>query len=447
MLAAGRRRRRRPPGTAGAVRLSRWRSRTRCSALDSVPTLPGRGPAGPRRREDWAHDRPATPRDPRRHRRPARAASPTRRCNPPVMFASTYVGSHDTRTARFGYGRVRQPDLAGAGGRDRGPGGRPGPDLRLRDGRRARRARAARPGSTVVLPDNCYLGVAASVDARAARTAGRCAGSTSPTPTPCWPPPRAPTWSGSSRRPTRLIEVADLPAIGAALPGRVRLVVDNTFATPLLQQPLALGADIVLHSATKFIAGHSDALLGALVVGRTPTPSPRSTRSGTTCGAAPGTMEAYLALRGLRTLPLRLARAQANAAGAGRSGWPRTRPSARPLPRSARRPRPRARRPDDGRLRLADLGRAGRRPDRRRLRRRRRLWVFATSLGGVESSSSAAAAGPASCRSSPRAWSGCPSASSTSRTSGPTSPRPSTRQRQRRALSSARVCGGGTSGR
>jgi cystathionine gamma-synthase len=94
----------------------------------------------------------------------------------------------------------------------------------------------------------------------------------------------------------------------------VLFVVDNTFATPMLQRPLESGADIVLHSATKLISGHSDVLLGALV-----TSSDQPERFDAldavrrSFGAAPGPMEAYLALRGLRTLPLRLARAQASA--------------------------------------------------------------------------------------------------------------------------------------
>ena len=71
-------------------------------------------------------------------------------------------------------------------------------------------------------------------------------------------------WIESPANPT--IEVADLPTLGRNIPDKVLFVVDNTFATPLLlQRPLESGADIVLHSATKLISGHSDVLLGALV--------------------------------------------------------------------------------------------------------------------------------------------------------------------------------------
>jgi cystathionine gamma-synthase len=89
-------------------------------------------------------------------------------------------------------------------------------------------------------------------------------------------------------------------------------VVDNTFATPLLQRPLELGADIVVHSATKLIGGHSDLLLGAAV---TADPGElgllREMRGRN--GATPGMLECFLALRGSRTLALRLRQAQDSA--------------------------------------------------------------------------------------------------------------------------------------
>ena len=96
--------------------------------------------------------------------------------------------------------------------------------------------------------------------------AGPCAGSTSPTRRRSSQAAEGAdlVWLESPTNPT--IEVADLPAIGAGLPSSALLVVDNTFATPLLQRPLAARADIVLHSATKLISGHSDVVLGALVV-------------------------------------------------------------------------------------------------------------------------------------------------------------------------------------
>ncbi|MBA3741741.1 PLP-dependent aspartate aminotransferase family protein [Sporichthya sp.] len=110
------------------------------------------------------------------------------------------------------------------------------------------------------------------------------------------------------------LEVADLPTTCAAGRAAGALVaVDNTFATPFGQNPIALGADLVVHSATKFIAGHSDAVLGALVATDTDTLD-RLKEHRRLSGTAPGVMETWLALRGLRTLHLRLERAAANAA-------------------------------------------------------------------------------------------------------------------------------------
>ncbi|GAA1963249.1 aminotransferase class I/II-fold pyridoxal phosphate-dependent enzyme [Nocardioides panacihumi] len=110
------------------------------------------------------------------------------------------------------------------------------------------------------------------------------------------------------------MEVADLPAlIAAAHEVGARVVVDNTFATPILQRPLELGADIVLHSATKYLAGHSDVIMGAVVVGDPSLWDVLKSRRDL-YGAIPGPFEAWLALRGLRTLALRIERASANAA-------------------------------------------------------------------------------------------------------------------------------------
>lgn len=110
-------------------------------------------------------------------------------------------------------------------------------------------------------------------------------------------------WLESPTNPT--LDVADLIAICTSLSARgIPSVVDSTFATPLGQQPLALGATVVLHSATKFIGGHSDLLLGVAI-----TVDPKMYeglfRARTYGGATPGALETFLALRGLRTLPLR----------------------------------------------------------------------------------------------------------------------------------------------
>jgi cystathionine gamma-synthase len=110
-----------------------------------------------------------------------------------------------------------------------------------------------------------------------------------------------------------LMQVADVVAISAATRAAGgRVAVDNTFATPLLQQPLALGADVVIHSATKFMGGHSDLLLG-LAVAADAQEVEGLRRRRMLAGATPGALEAYLALRGLRTMAVRLEKGQQNA--------------------------------------------------------------------------------------------------------------------------------------
>ncbi len=118
-------------------------------------------------------------------------------------------------------------------------------------------------------------------------------------------------WLESPTNP--LMGIADIATICESVrAGGAAVAVDNTFATPLLQRPLDLGADYVVHSATKFIAGHSDLLAGAVVTADSDRWEDLRVQR-TVLGAVLGPMEAYLALRGLRTLPVRLARAQATA--------------------------------------------------------------------------------------------------------------------------------------
>ena len=118
-------------------------------------------------------------------------------------------------------------------------------------------------------------------------------------------------WIESPTNP--LMSVADVAALcaGARRLG-VRSAVDNTFATPLRQRPLELGADVVVHSATKLLSGHSDVLLGATVAAdRAVAETLEAHRR--RHGAVPGPMETWLGLRGIRTLPVRLDRAEATA--------------------------------------------------------------------------------------------------------------------------------------
>lgn len=118
-------------------------------------------------------------------------------------------------------------------------------------------------------------------------------------------------WLESPANP--LMTIADLPTICAAprKPGTI-VAVDSTFATPLLQRPLDYGADVVMHSATKFIGGHSDLLAGVLITRDENLREEFFDRRLLT-GATIGAMEAFLTMRGARSMALRLKQSEANA--------------------------------------------------------------------------------------------------------------------------------------
>lgn len=113
-------------------------------------------------------------------------------------------------------------------------------------------------------------------------------------------------WAETPTNPLlRIIDIAGLSAI--AKQHACLLGVDNTFATPYLQTPMDLGADIVMHSATKYLGGHSDVVMGALVVNDDEL-AERLAFIQNSCGAVPGPQDCFLVLRGLKTLHLRIQR-------------------------------------------------------------------------------------------------------------------------------------------
>lgn len=179
-------------------------------------------------------------------------------------------------------------------------------------------------------------------------------------------------WTESPTNP--MLEVADLAAIfAAAREHGVLSACDNTLSTPLLQRPLALGADVVVHSVTKYLAGHSDVVLGAAVTardGRGPALLETLTRHRTLHGGVAGPMEVWLALRGLRTLHVRVDRASSNAAELARrlAGHDAVE---------------RVRYPGTGAMVAIEVRGGAAAADA--VARRCRLWLDATSLGGVES--------------------------------------------------------------
>ncbi|PZF79431.1 trans-sulfuration enzyme family protein [Jiangella anatolica] len=238
--------------------------------------------------------------------RPARTADAA--LSEPVTFASTYHAGGDV-----GYGRYGNPtwtaletvlgDLEG------------GRALTFGSGLAASSAvfSLLPEGAVVVAPDCAYLGVLDQLRERAAQgrltlrqlpvtdTDGIAAAAKG----------AAMVWLETPTNPN--LDVADVAAVArAARAAGALTVVDNTFATPLRQRPLEQGADIVVHSVTKLLSGHSDVVLGAVVTADDDA-NGRLDAHRRLHGAIPGPMEAYLALRGLRTLAVRLEKAEATA--------------------------------------------------------------------------------------------------------------------------------------
>ena len=111
-------------------------------------------------------------------------------------------------------------------------------------------------------------------------------------------------WTETPTNP--LMSITDIAAVAAILKGKnIILTVDNTFATPWLQNPLDMGADIVLHSGTKYLGGHSDLIHGCLMM-NSPELREKLYFIQKSCGAVPGPMDCFLVLRGLKTLHVRM---------------------------------------------------------------------------------------------------------------------------------------------
>ena len=126
-----------------------------------------------------------------------------------------------------------------------------------------------------------------------------------------WPADTALVWLETPTNPN--LRVADIAAIAELAHARgARVVVDNTFATPYLQQPLALGADVVVHSTTKYLGGHSD-VVGGFVATNDEGLAGEVTFLQNAVGAVPGPFDCYLLLRGVKTLAVRMERHCSNA--------------------------------------------------------------------------------------------------------------------------------------
>jgi cystathionine gamma-synthase/cystathionine gamma-lyase len=183
-----------------------------------------------------------------------------------------------------------------------------------------------------------------------------------------------------------MLKLVDVAAVAALARGRgLTVAVDNTFASPVLQSPLALGADVVVHSTTKYINGHSDVVGGALVTGDEELAT-RLRYLPNAMGAVPSPMDCYLVLRGIKTLPLRMQRhsetASVLAARLEKAGGVR-RVHFPWLPSHPQHALARAQMRGPGGMISLELD--GGEPEARRFLGALRLFTLAESLGGVES--------------------------------------------------------------
>ncbi|MGZ4675399.1 MAG: cystathionine gamma-synthase [Acidimicrobiia bacterium] len=237
----------------------------------------------------------------------------------PISLATTFAQDAVGKHAGFEYGRTGNPTraaleecLATLEGAARG--------LAFASGMAAEDAvlRALlRPGDHVVLPLDAYGGTfrlvanvysAAGVEWTAADLTDADALATAIR------PETGAVWVETPTNPALgVVDVAMVARIAAASASDVRVVVDNTFATPYLQQPLALGADVVVHSTTKYLGGHSDTI-GGFVAVRDGELGEHLAYLQNATGAVPGPFDCYLVLRGVKTLAVRMDRHCENAA-------------------------------------------------------------------------------------------------------------------------------------
>lgn len=262
--------------------------------------------------------------------------------NPPVVFTSTFIGTEDITADDYGYARFGNPTWDPFESALATLEGAKLPGLVFASGLAAISAalETVAPGGTVIMPEHCYMGALSGAGATAATgrfdlvtvdiadTEAVLAAVRTATAAHATATPGADSQTGGAQdaagteravllwieSPTNpMLEVADMPALitGAHAAGAY-VCVDNTFATPLVQKPLEMGADLVVHSATKYIAGHSDVVLGAVLTSREDLREAVLTRRSIHGGIA-GPMEVWLGLRGLRTMALRVERSMSNA--------------------------------------------------------------------------------------------------------------------------------------
>jgi cystathionine gamma-lyase len=195
-------------------------------------------------------------------------------------------------------------------------------------------------------------------------------------------------WIESPSNPMlRLVDIAAVAAVAAIARTRgILVVVDNTFATPWIQRPLELGADIVMHSATKFLNGHSD-MVGGVAVVRDAALAERIAYLQNAIGAVGGPFDSFLALRGLKTLPLRMRQSSESALSIADhlERHPRVERVIYPHLKSHPQQALALRQMPNGGSGIVTFFLKGGLPEARRFLERLEVFTLAESLGGVES--------------------------------------------------------------
>jgi len=192
-------------------------------------------------------------------------------------------------------------------------------------------------------------------------------------------------WAETPTNP--MLTVVDLAKVGAfARKHGLLFVVDNTFCSPILQRPIEYGADLVLHSATKYLNGHSDMVGGVVVVGDNKELAEQMAFLHNSVGAVAGPFDSFLALRGLKTLHLRM---RAHCAGASTlAAWLEKHPAVQRVIYPGLKSHPQyalAKRQMDGPGGIISIEVKGGLRKARRVLERCKLFALAESLGGVES--------------------------------------------------------------
>ncbi|MCC9175659.1 trans-sulfuration enzyme family protein [Arthrobacter sp. zg-Y179] len=308
--------------------------------------------------------------------------------NPPIVLSSTYFGTGTPVPGERGYGRYSNPTwdpfeqaLAELEGADL-------PALVFGSGLASVMAALSLvpAGGVVVMPRHSYQGslLLAAEEAANGRFSVRTVDIAETQEVIAQLDGASLLWVESPTNP--MLEVADIAALAEAAHAAGALVVaDNTFSTPLVTRPLELGADVVVHSVTKYLAGHSDVVLGAAVTSD-PELRDRLLRYRSLHGAVAGPFEVWLALRGLRTLALRVERSQATAGELARrlQELPQVDHVRYPgLPEDPGHRRAAAQMKGFGSILCIEV--AGGAAAAEKVTEAVELWLPATSLGGVES--------------------------------------------------------------